>query len=269
MSAGPPLYELYALRYATHAERMASENFLFFEGRDERMPLDFYLWALRGSDGRVVVVDTGFAPEVAAKRGRTLLRAPAEALGRLGIDPAAVADVILTHLHYDHAGNLARFPRARFHLQDAEIAHCTGRAMAHAAARKPFELDAVVETVRHVHAGRMRFHGETAEIAPGVSVHRVGGHTPGMQVVRVPTARGWVVLASDAAHYWRNIRERSPFPIVVNVADMLDAYDTIERLADGPEHVIPGHDPAVVRRFPVLPHDPDTALLHAAPLPGG
>jgi glyoxylase-like metal-dependent hydrolase (beta-lactamase superfamily II) len=94
------------------------------------------------------------------------------------------------------------------------------------------------------------FHEGAAEIAPGVTLHRVGGHTQGLQVVRVATLRGFVVLASDASHYYANIRNRDPFPIVVDVGAMLEGYRTVERLADSPDHIVPGHDPEVLRLYP-------------------
>jgi len=94
------------------------------------------------------------------------------------------------------------------------------------------------------------YHDGTAELAPGITLHRVGGHTRGLQVVRVHTQRGWVVLASDAAHFYANWQERRPFPIVDNVAAYLDAFTTIEALAGSPQHVIPGHDPQVLARYP-------------------
>jgi hypothetical protein len=58
-----------------------------------------------------------------------------------------------------------------------------------------------------------------------------------------------VVLASDAAHYLENLVERSPFPIVADVAEMLRGHERVERLADSPGHIIPGHDPLVMERY--------------------
>ena len=72
----------------------------------------------------------------------------------------------------------------------------------------------------------------------------------GLQAVRVHTRRGWIVLASDASHFYENMEAVSPFPIVHNVADMLDGYDKLRRLADSPQHIIPGHDPLVMQRYP-------------------
>jgi glyoxylase-like metal-dependent hydrolase (beta-lactamase superfamily II) len=260
-----PNHEVFALRYAVQHDRTARENYLFHDGHDSLMPQDYFIWAIRTGE-RVIIVDTGFTEEMAKKRKRTFLRSPVSALARIGIDAEAVRDVVITHMHYDHAGNLNQFPRARFHVQDTEMEYCTGRCMCHDMLRRPFEVEDVLSAVRHLYEGRIVFHEGDAELAPGVTLHLVGGHTLGQQVVRVATQRGFVVLASDGAHYWSNIRERKPFPLVANVALMLEGYARIDALADGPDHVIPGHDPAVLSRFPSWPGDPDIALLHQAPL---
>ena len=103
--------------------------------------------------------------------------------------------------------------------------------------------------VRHVFGERVTFHSGDGEVAPGVTLHRVGGHSDGLQVVRVETARGPVVLASDAAHYYGNLHRRSPFPIVYNIGDMCEGWEIVERLAGHPDRVIPGHDPMVTRNL--------------------
>jgi glyoxylase-like metal-dependent hydrolase (beta-lactamase superfamily II) len=121
--------------------------------------------------------------------------------------------------------------------------------------------------VGRVFADRVVFHDGDTTLAPGLSLHRVGGHTRGLQVVRVHTRRGWVVLASDAAHFYANWRQRRPFPIVENVTAYLEAFRRIESLADSPRHVIPGHDPLVLRRYPrALPDVADIVRLDAEPL---
>jgi glyoxylase-like metal-dependent hydrolase (beta-lactamase superfamily II) len=74
--------------------------------------------------------------------------------------------------------------------------------------------------------------------------------TLGTQCVRVRTRRGWVVLASDAAHFYENMERTAPFPIVYSVADMVDGYRTMRALADSDRHVVPGHDPLVMARYP-------------------
>jgi glyoxylase-like metal-dependent hydrolase (beta-lactamase superfamily II) len=243
-----PAYEVYAIKYAHH-ERRSRENFLFGDSHDVPMPLDYFVWLIRGH-GREIVVDTGFSAAMAAKRRRNHLRCPTEGLKLLGCDAAAVRDVVITHLHYDHAGNFDLFPAATLHLQDREMKYATGRYMCHECFRGAFEVEDVVGMVRRVYAGRVQFHDGDAEIAPGVSLHFIGGHTMGLQVVRVHTARGWVVLASDAAHFYANFEQVRPFPIVYNLGEMVDGYARLLALAQSPQHVIPGHDPLVTARYP-------------------
>jgi glyoxylase-like metal-dependent hydrolase (beta-lactamase superfamily II) len=246
-----PQYEVYAIKYAQHARR-ASENFIGGDPHDGPMPLDFFVWLIRG-EGREIVVDTGFSAATAARRQREHLRCPTEGLGFLNADSKRIKDVVITHLHYDHVGNFDLFPAATFHLQDREMHYATGRHMAQPVFRGAFDVEDVVGMVRNTYAGRVRFHDGDATIAPGVSLHLIGGHTMGLQVVRVATRRGWLVLASDASHFYANMEQGRPFPIVFNVADMVEGYARLRELADSPAHIIPGHDPIVLQRYPAPP----------------
>jgi glyoxylase-like metal-dependent hydrolase (beta-lactamase superfamily II) len=212
--------------------------------------MDYYVWLVRGA-GRTVVVDTGFGAEVAAKRGRTLLRLPAEGLALLGVIANEVKDVVITHLHYDHVGTFEAFDSARFHLQDDELAYATGRHMRHKQFNHGYEVDEVVGMVRMVYKDRVSFYNGSAQLAPGLSLHRVGGHTHGLQCVRVHTARGWVVLASDASHFYEHFEKKRFFTTMFNVGEAMDGYATLQSLAQSPRHIVPGHDPLVMQRYPV------------------
>ncbi len=258
-------WEVFALRYARHDKRTAHENFLVPADPHDTTPLDYYVWLLR-RDNRVIVVDTGFGPEQAAKRGRQLLM-PVDALLReFGVEPAQVEDVVITHLHYDHAGNLNLFPKARFHLQDKEMSYATGRHMRHACISAPFEVEDVVTMVRAVYADRVSFHDGDVQIADGVSLHRVGGHTDGLQMVRVATQRGMVVLMSDGSHLYENMQLGRPFPIFIDLGGMTDGWRRALELADSPDHLIPGHDPKVREIYPVEPGcGGHVVALHIAP----
>jgi glyoxylase-like metal-dependent hydrolase (beta-lactamase superfamily II) len=241
-------YEVYAVKYAHH-ERRASENFIGGDPHDGPMPLDYFVWLIRG-EGREIVVDTGFSAATAARRRREHIRCPTEGLRSLDVDAGKIKDVVITHLHYDHVGNFDLFPAATFHLQDREMQYATGRHMAQPVFSGAFDVEDVVGMVRNTYAGRVRFHDGDAELAPGVSLHFIGGHTMGLQVVRVATRRGNVVLASDASHFYANLEQVRPFPIVFSVADMVEGYARLRALADSPAHIIPGHDPLVLARYP-------------------
>lgn len=249
------LWQLYAVRYARH-DRMARENAIGGDPHDSSpMPLDYFIWAAISGD-RQIIIDSGFDEAMARQRGREFLHPPAGGLSRIGVDPATVADVVITHMHYDHCGNHSLFPAARYHIQDREMQYATGRTMTHALMRFPFDEEDVVEMVRRVFRNRVVFHEGDAEIAPGLSVHHVGGHTMGMQVVRARTRRGTIVLASDASHFYANIERGLPFPVTYNLTEVLEGYRRIHAMADSPEHVIPGHDPLVLDRYPA----PETNL---------
>lgn len=246
-------FEVLAIAYARHSGRRPSDNFIAPDLHDIGEDLVYYVWVLRRDD-EVWLVDTGFTAEAAAARGRSLLRNPIEALALLGIGREDIRDVIVTHLHYDHAGNLD-LPSARFHLQAREMQFATGPCMCHRPLRATMNVADVLDMVRHVYADRVIYHDGEAALAPGLSLHLIGGHTSGLQCVRVFTRRGWVVLASDACHLYANLLRTKPFPIVVDLAAMLEGFRTVVRLAASVDHVVPGHDPAVLTRYP--PPRPD------------
>jgi glyoxylase-like metal-dependent hydrolase (beta-lactamase superfamily II) len=244
----PATYEVLAIRYA-HLERSARHNFLGGDEHDRPMPLDYYVWAIVNAE-RTVIVDTGFDEGVARRRGRQLVRPVGEGLKAVGISPDEVEHIVISHMHYDHAGNQDLFPRARYHVQDEEMAYCTGRCMGDSEVGGVFDADAVSAMIHKVFTGRVQFHDGEDEIAPGITVHKVGGHTRGMQIVRVATQRGWVVLGSDSAHFYANLEPGRPFPILDNLPAYVEAQRTAMRLASSPQHFIPGHDPLVLARYP-------------------
>jgi glyoxylase-like metal-dependent hydrolase (beta-lactamase superfamily II) len=243
-----PEYELFAIRYATREARRP-DHFIGGDAHDGPMPMDYFMWVAIGKD-RTFVIDSGFTAEIGVQRGRTFLRCPIDTLSSLGVNAEKVEDVILTHLHYDHVGNFRRFPVARFHLQDKELNYATGRSMRHSYLSHAFEVEDVVGIVRLNYGKRVVFHDGAKTLAPGLSLHLAGGHTAGLQFVRVHTRRGWVVVASDVTHYYENMDSVRAFTTAYHVGDMLEAYDKVRTLAASRNHIIPGHDPLVMTLYP-------------------
>ena len=149
-------HEVYAIRYGHHKRKVA-ENYIHGDPHDVLEPLDFYVWAIVGASG-TIILDTGFDAAMGAKRQREMIKPVGEGLRALDVDPASVRTVIISHMHYDHVGNYELFPNACYHLQDDEMAYATGRCMCHTALRMPFEVDDVVAMVRKVFTGRVAFH---------------------------------------------------------------------------------------------------------------
>jgi glyoxylase-like metal-dependent hydrolase (beta-lactamase superfamily II) len=245
---------VYAIRFAYREESSRKEH--FYRGDpcgEDAMPIDYFVWAIVSAD-RAVLVDAGFTREVAEKRGaRFFVQRPDEALAGLGVDLDAVRDVVLTHLHYDHTGHLPLFPAAQVHLQREEWEYWTGPYAARGENPHLIEQDDLDYLAAHRQSGMVTLHDGDAEVIPGVRVHRVGGHTRGLQVVVVDTARGPLVLASDASHFYANIGEDRPYSIVDHLPSMYDAFDWIIDTAGDIDHVIPGHDPQVLERYPAVP----------------
>lgn len=264
-TAVPPAWQLWAARVG-RGQRQARDNFLSPGPRTGLAGIDFMVWIARCGD-HVAVIDTGFDREAGHRRGRFLETQPADAVRKLGVNPGDVRHVVLTHLHYDHAGNIADFPAAEVVVQRAELAYASGGAMRYPVMNHFFEADDVVRVVRKVFDGTVRVPDGDTELAPGLELHLVGGHTRGLQVVRVHTARGWVVLASDAAHYYENLAERNPFPALVDTERAMDAFDRITALASSHDHIVPGHDPEVFRRYPKAGagREPVLVALHESP----
>jgi glyoxylase-like metal-dependent hydrolase (beta-lactamase superfamily II) len=259
-------WDVHAVKYADRNARRRGDSFLFDDRHDVAHPMDYFIWVLRRGD-KVILVDTGYDSAEADVRGRPIRLDPRAALAPLGISAEAVETVIVTHLHYDHAGGLHLFPAATLHMQASEMAYATGPCMCHDTLRMPFSAGHICEAVKRLYSGKVVFHDGDAEVADGVTVHRIGGHSRGLQAVRVRTSAGWLVLASDAAHFYENFQKRKPFPIVVDLQDMLDGFITLERLASRPELIIPGHDPLVMQLFPQDKADHIVRLDHGPILP--
>ncbi len=241
-------WEIHAVKYADRATRTRADSFIFDDNHDAPHPMDYFCWVLRRGE-EVILVDTGYDAQEGIARGRPVRRDPAAALAPLGLTAEAITQIIVTHLHYDHAGGLHLFPNATLHMQAAEMAYATGPCMCHDTLRMPFTAGHICEAVKRLYSGQVVFHDGDAEVAEGVSVHCIGGHSRGLQCVRVRTQAGWMVLASDASHYYENMMARKPFPIVVDLQNMLDGFARMETLASRPELIVPGHDPKVCEVF--------------------
>ncbi len=254
--ASDDTYEVFALRYGTRDARRR-DHFLYKErvvDPEASMPMDYFVWLVR-NQSRVLLVDTGFSEPVGTRRGRTFLRSPADALKLLDVSAEAIADVVITHMHYDHSGTVRDFPNANLHLQERELRWVTGSEMFERSAQGSFETDDVVNIVRGLYDERVQLHEGAWQFAPGIDVHLVPGHTPGIQVVSVNTTRGKVVLASDSTHYYENMETGEPFATTYDAAQVVAGFKMLEELADSKRHIVPGHDPLVMRRYPAPSKD--------------
>jgi glyoxylase-like metal-dependent hydrolase (beta-lactamase superfamily II) len=249
LTASLPRYEIYALKYAER-ETTACQ-FFYREASEEPITLHFYFWLIRGGP-YPVLLDTGFSQEDAATRGVKAYVSPASMLERAGVKATEVPVALISHLHWDHWGGYGLFPNATFWIQREEVAFFTGPIARFEVYRQLTNPAALGELVKLNYAGRVKLLDGDTEILPGVRAHWVGGHTAGLQIVTVPTARGQIVLTSDASHFYRNIERRQPVQIITSLPQMLLAFEKIEALAGSPELIVAGHDPLVATRFQLI-----------------
>lgn len=248
----PPLYEVYAVRYGTAPGCPVS---FLVQGADPQRKVDLAMmvWVLKGPDGRTVLVDAGFyRPRIFEDfKGIVDYTRPDRAVGRLGIKPEAVTDVIVTHIHSDHLDGVDLFPKATVWIQKEEFHHYTRDVKPPAAKAAPTELDDVSALVKLNAEGRVRLvDGDAREILPGVTVYTGGKHTFASQYVGVRTKSGRMVVASDNVYLYENLDRHVPIAATLDAKSNLAAQDRMKQLATNPRFIIPGHDPEVFVRFP-------------------
>ncbi|MGO2113262.1 MAG: N-acyl homoserine lactonase family protein [Pseudoclavibacter sp.] len=243
------------VRYGTRSGHKSEVylNWNIYGRPDAPIDMDYFVWLIETGE-QTIVVDTGFSTAGGAARNRTFLVHPADAYRALAVDPASAPEVLITHAHYDHIGNLDLFRSSRVTIAAAEYEFWTSGMERRAQFHHSVE-DAELLELRRVHdEGRMRTFDEELEIVPGVRMVRVGGHTPGQSVVLVDTEAGRVALASDAVHYYEEYEDDVPFAFVADLPAMYAGFDLLHAWeTDGTvQHVVSGHDPDTLNRFGVI-----------------
>ncbi|MFB2597784.1 N-acyl homoserine lactonase family protein [Herbiconiux sp. P17] len=245
-------YEVSIARYGTRVGRRSEVylNHHLYREADDPIVMDYFVWLVRG-EGVEIVIDTGYSVAGGESRGRTLLMNPPELFASLGVHPENAPLVLITHAHYDHIGNLAHFRESPIVIAQKELDFWSSRHAQRVQFHHSVEDEELAELFAAVDAGRVTAFTDRIEIAPGIEMIEVGGHTPGQSVVRVPTAAGVVLLASDAIHYYEEFDRDMPFSSVAELVAMYEGFDRIREMLDAGEieHLVAGHDPATLDRF--------------------
>ncbi len=212
MKIGP--YELYAIE---HGDFKLDGGAMFgvvpkvlwekTNPADEKNRIDMALRSLLlVGDNRVILVDTGIGDKLPPKLMSIYQvdysrRNTEKSLERVGINRTDVTDVILTHLHFDHAGGATRlddngnvvpaYPNATYYIQKGQFAW----------GKKPSERDRASFFPENYlplkEAGQLKLLDGSTELFPGIEVRALFGHTPAMQVVRVYSARQTLLYCAD------------------------------------------------------------------------
>ena len=244
-------YDVYAVRFATIANFPIS-SLVADADRSRRLDIAMTIWLLKGADGRIALVDSGFHREQYFKQFAVRdYVSPPEALAPLGVKAADVTDIFLSHMHWDHAGGMDLFPNARVWIQNDEYEYYTGQAWQSANTHGGIDADDVLEIVKRNTAGRVSLvRGDDEVSISGIGFYIGGRHTWQSQYISAQTRNGrTVVLASDNAYLYENLETHKAIAQTLDAASNLRAQDRMRSLASSPTFVIPGHDPAVFERF--------------------
>jgi glyoxylase-like metal-dependent hydrolase (beta-lactamase superfamily II) len=248
MSSG---WSVTAVRYGT-LETTRSDAYYRYQAYGEPdgpQRLDYLFWIVCRPD-ETILIDTGFDPDVGRRRGRTCVIEPAAAMAQLGVSADTVSRVVLTHLHYDHTGNVDLFPDAQLLVPARELDFWLGPLARRAQFAHAVEASELGQVLAAVDGGRVRRLEGGEEIAEGVHAIFLGGHSPGQIALGIDAQAGRVVLASDAVHFYEELERDRPFGVLANLAEMYEGYDTLRELAGPGSHLVPGHDAEVMTRYP-------------------
>ena len=245
-----PQYEIYALRYATIPDFPVAS---LVAGADRARKLDIAMmvWLVRGG-GRNILVDSGFYRDQFFQQWHVNdFVKPSDTLSRVGLKPDDITDIVVTHMHWDHADGADLFPKARIWLQKDELEYYAGSAWQSPRTHGGIDPEDVLALVKLNTQRRVGLvDGDAREILPGIACYTGGKHTYASQFVAVNTAVGTVVLASDNMYLYENLEKHLPIAQSLDQDSNLRAQDRMKQLAAAPQWIIPGHDPAVMTKFP-------------------
>jgi glyoxylase-like metal-dependent hydrolase (beta-lactamase superfamily II) len=244
-------YEVYAVRFATLANFPVS-SLVAGADRSRRLDIAMMIWVLKGADGRIAMVDSGFHREQYFRQFtvKDYIKPP-DALAPLGITADAVTDIFLSHMHWDHAGGLDLFPAARVWIQKDEYDYYTSDAWQSPRTHGGIDPDDVLEIVKRNTQGKVSFvRGDDDALLSGILFGVGGKHTWASQFVSVQTRAHTVVLASDNMYLYENLDAHLPIAQTLDAASNLRTQERMRSIAGDPKFLVPGHDPAVFDRFP-------------------
>jgi len=244
-----PRYEVFAIRYAT-IPGFPLAGLIASEDPSKTIDIAMMVWLVRGG-GHTIVVDSGFyRPQFFKKWKVNDFVRPDEAVARAGVQAGEVTDVVLTHAHWDHADGTDLFPKAQVWIQREEFVYYTADAWQPRGKHGGIEPDDLAVLLRLNTEGRLHLVDGDREILPGIRVYIGGKHTWASQYVGVNGKAGPIVLASDNAYLYENLDKHLPIAQTFDAKSNLAAQDRMKQLVRDPRLIVPGHDPAVMTRFP-------------------
>jgi glyoxylase-like metal-dependent hydrolase (beta-lactamase superfamily II) len=248
-TSSKPVYQVFAIKYAGPVRKSGS-HLRWQKDWDKEATGNYYIWLVKNGQ-RTVVIDTGCTPETAREKALSFYMCPSRLLPSAGVDPKEIEYVILTHLHWDHAGGAIFFPHANFFLHEKEYSFWTGNGICNSPPLQSLIDRKCLKLIRSLYNdNRVALIKNNRDIFPGIGAIFAPGHSPGLMAISVNTAKGTLILGSDSAFAVENYEEKWPHDIFFNMADYLKTMAMLRRKASKPELLFAGHDPAMFNDYP-------------------
>jgi glyoxylase-like metal-dependent hydrolase (beta-lactamase superfamily II) len=256
----PPAYEIYALKYfGIHSVPVSD----LAQGapKKDTMNMYFMYWLIKGNNGKKILVDAGFLKDldIFKELKTTFYIRPDSVLLELNIKSDEITDIILTHPHWDHLDGISLFPKAHIWIQKEDYNYFVGEAWQKDGRHGGFYKRDVDTMVSLNVAGKLTLvDGDDKEILPGIKVYTGSRHTYNSQFVLVQTGGDKVILASDNIWIYYNLDhlKSSPYPNgTFDTTAYVKSMQRMKTLVSSIKYIIPGHDPAIFSRFPMIKPD--------------
>ncbi len=246
-----PGYEVYAISYGIFPG-YAISNLVAGADKNRKVDLQMMIWLVKGPGGKNILVDTGcYHDKFVKELGIKSYVKPSEAIAKLSPKPEDITDLIITHMHWDHADGMDLFPNAKIWIQKDEFAYYTGAAWQPGGRAGGIDQDDVLTLVKLNMAHKVNLvDGDNREIIDGITVYTGGRHTFASQFVGVRTAGGTAVIASDNMYLYENLQKHLPIAQTFDADSNLKAQDRMKKIASTLDLIVPGHDPEVFIKFP-------------------
>jgi glyoxylase-like metal-dependent hydrolase (beta-lactamase superfamily II) len=255
-----PNYDIYALKYYGLRSVPVSELALDAPRKDT-MDMYFMYWLIKGNNGKNILVDAGFLHDldIVKTLNSTFYIRPDSVLLELNIKADEITDIILTHPHWDHVDGISLFPKAHIWIQKEDYLYFVGEAWQKDGRHGGFYKRDIDSLVSLNITGKLTLvDGDDKEILPGISVFTGSRHTFNSQFVLVQTGGDKVILASDNIWIYYNLEhlKSSPYPNgTFDTTAYVKSMIRMKTMVPDKKYIIPGHDPAIFTRFPLIKPD--------------
>ena len=254
MSSPLPIYQIYAVKFAGPFPRPMAKV-LWNTDWDKETYTNYYLWIVKGN-GEIVLVDGGVTPLLAQEMKLEGYVNPVKVLMRIGIDASQIKKLIITNMNFDHINGLELFPNATIYVQEREFNFWVKDPIAQ---KHPFLM--MSDPTGNAYLAKLEgterlilLHGDQ-EILPGIEVLLAPGHSPGLQVVAVNTAKGRAIVGSDCAHIFKNYEKEIPSCFIIDMIAWMKTYDMLKAKVPSLDLLFPGHDAKMLTDYPKVAED--------------